>query len=33
MILVMNKIFRQNSLDNIKKWYEDTSMLRDYEWH
>ena len=33
MILAINKIIRQNSLDNIKEWYEDTSMLRDYEWH
>ena len=27
MILAINKIIRQNSLDNIKEWYEDTYVV------
>jgi len=27
MILAINKIIRQNSLDNIKEWYEDTYIV------
>jgi len=30
MILAINKIIRQNSLDNIKEWYEDTYLYKLY---
>lgn len=30
LILAMNKILRQNSLDNIKEWYEDTYLCKLY---
>ena len=30
MILAIKKIIRQNSLDNIKEWYEDTYLYKLY---